>query len=437
MREMLRRCCCCLCLCFWLLVALDGVAADAGADDPQTPQRQATAPAPAPGGWRVGLALLLDVCVALAAVLVALWWCPPASHAGSNAGAAAATVAHNAFLSDPDFIRDTLHDDARWAVPECPLYKSAFNEAVLTRVEEVGVGTWGFNPMLLKEPITATGLFVMTSRNLLSALAVTEESLTAFLRLCDANYQRRNAYHNAYHAADVLHSCHLLLSEGGADKFLQPLEVFSLLIAAAIHDLGHPGLSAAWAAKVRHPVDRLFSGWSPLEHFSCFGGQRFAESSGLLAKLNPADTKLVRSLVVESVLSTDIARHAEEVALSQFVIHSTGNPGEPGFCSTPAARRHVLRLTLKAADLAGNVRSDFLLLREWSGRITHELNCATLVEKGTMPHQNPQEMAKAQHAFLANFVQPLLAAYNALFPITPVMNQLQANLTFWQQQAQK
>ena len=57
------------------------------------------------------------------------------------------------------------------------------------------------------------------------------------------SYCKKNPYHNNLHAADVvqtclhfLSQCHLIEASG-----FSPLATAGLLIAAAVHDVGHPG----------------------------------------------------------------------------------------------------------------------------------------------------------------------------------------------------
>ena len=46
-------------------------------------------------------------------------------------------------------------------------------------------------------------------------------------------------YHNWYHAVSCAHVCFLFLTLGGADAFLNPIDVLSILMGALIHDLDH------------------------------------------------------------------------------------------------------------------------------------------------------------------------------------------------------
>ena len=60
------------------------------------------------------------------------------------------------------------------------------------------------------------------------------------MQAVEAEY-RDNPYHNVAHAADVVQTLgSMLLSEGFRDS-LTAMEVLAMLVAAACHDVGHPG----------------------------------------------------------------------------------------------------------------------------------------------------------------------------------------------------
>ena len=75
-----------------------------------------------------------------------------------------------------------------------------------------------------------------------STLKVPLEKLCLYLRLVEDNYSGSNPYHNKIHAADVLQSLHSLIQMAGDEVKGTNEELFSILLAAVTHDVGHPGL---------------------------------------------------------------------------------------------------------------------------------------------------------------------------------------------------
>ena len=70
-----------------------------------------------------------------------------------------------------------------------------------------------------------------------------------FLRRVHSGY-RENPYHNAAHAADVTQGMAIMMHLGLSER-LSRLERLGLLLAAAVHDLGHPGVSNQFLVATR------------------------------------------------------------------------------------------------------------------------------------------------------------------------------------------
>lgn len=64
-----------------------------------------------------------------------------------------------------------------------------------------------------------------------------------WLACMEAHYRVDNAYHNATHAADVLQATSFFLNSPNVAKHVNETHAVAALIAAAIHDLDHPGPS--------------------------------------------------------------------------------------------------------------------------------------------------------------------------------------------------
>ena len=74
-----------------------------------------------------------------------------------------------------------------------------------------------------------------------------ESKLQNWLALIEANYHRSNSYHNSTHAADVLHATAYFLEQEKLKEVCDGVDEAICLIAAAIHDVDHPGKNR-WAS---------------------------------------------------------------------------------------------------------------------------------------------------------------------------------------------
>ena len=64
--------------------------------------------------------------------------------------------------------------------------------------------------------------------------------LQKYIRLIGKHYDSSNPFHNALHAADVVHAVHYFTVKCGVGDLLDDALQFALIVAAAIHDVGHP-----------------------------------------------------------------------------------------------------------------------------------------------------------------------------------------------------
>jgi hypothetical protein len=124
----------------------------------------------------------------------------------------------------------------------------------------------------------------------------------------------RNGYHNAEHIADVLHSVAILLTGGLQDLVeLQddPLRLLALLVAAAIHDFEHPGLTGDHLVATRHEWALAHNDRAVLEQHHLAEAFRLLRAPDLdwAAALAPAQRATLRATVIELVLGTDMKEH--------------------------------------------------------------------------------------------------------------------------------
>ena len=112
------------------------------------------------------------------------------------------------------------------------------------------INTWGLDVFSLKDilederVLTCVTFNIFKERDLLATLKIDEKTLLSFLMSLESHYNADIKYHNALHAADVTQSVHHLLSSPGLSACsLSSLEVVAAVLAAAVHDVDHPGLT--------------------------------------------------------------------------------------------------------------------------------------------------------------------------------------------------
>lgn len=77
-----------------------------------------------------------------------------------------------------------------------------------------------------------------------------------------------NSYHNNTHAADVTQTAAVILGSFKKQvKEISKLEYFSIIVASAVHDLGHLGVNNDFLINSRHPRSTMYNDKSVNENF--------------------------------------------------------------------------------------------------------------------------------------------------------------------------
>ena len=84
-------------------------------------------------------------------------------------------------------------------------------------------------------------------------VSCTNQTFANFITAIESGYLD-NPYHNSAHAADVLNGCHHFVQALNFKSVITTQQMFSLLIAAAIHDFEHPGVSNNFLVKTQHEL---------------------------------------------------------------------------------------------------------------------------------------------------------------------------------------
>jgi hypothetical protein len=122
---------------------------------------------------------------------------------------------------------------------------------------------------------------------------IPEVVLERFLRrVCDEYLH--NPYHNAAHAADVTQAMAIMINMGLSDR-LTHLEKLSLVLAAAVHDLGHPGVNNQFLVQTRNHWALVYNDISVNENMHVSRAFILAEEEGLFATFTPAEYMEARS----------------------------------------------------------------------------------------------------------------------------------------------
>ena len=77
-----------------------------------------------------------------------------------------------------------------------------------------------------------------------------KSTMNAFLADVSSRY-KNNPYHNFQHAVDVTQTLYRVITVTEVNGFLSSLDIFSMLLSAIGHDVGHPGVNNAFIVKIK------------------------------------------------------------------------------------------------------------------------------------------------------------------------------------------
>eukprot|EP01095_Lingulamoeba_sp_RSL-Kostka_P010874 TRINITY_DN399_c0_g1_i1.p1 TRINITY_DN399_c0_g1~~TRINITY_DN399_c0_g1_i1.p1 ORF type:complete len:344 (+),score=57.02 TRINITY_DN399_c0_g1_i1:78-1109(+) len=301
---------------------------------------------------------------------------------------------------------------------------------------EFVLNVWDFDIFDLNEitnnyPLTVIGFEIFRINGLIEQFKIPEDKLFNFLYNTEKSYHRNNPYHNNIHALDVTHTFSYFLSKG-VSEYLEPIEIFSGIVSAIIHDVDHPGVSNGFLINTSHPYAITYNDQSVLENHHSFMGFNIImkPENNIFCNINEEQRVKIRSLIIYLVLGTDFAKHNKY--LEEMDLHDKNN----GWDKTKEFdRKFITLMCLKSADVShGTKTHDNHII--WSHNINREfLNQGDrekeLGIKVTFDRDN-FSLPDSQIFFTSGACLPLFTLFVKLFPdLDCCLQQLLSNIEFW------
>ncbi|XP_078505351.1 3',5'-cyclic-AMP phosphodiesterase 7B isoform X1 [Lissotriton helveticus] len=300
----------------------------------------------------------------------------------------------------------------RGAVPQASLH--LLDEDYLGQARHMlsKVGMWNFDIFLFDRLTNGNSLVTLlchlfNTHGLIHHFQLDMVKLHRFLVLVQEDYHSQNPYHNAVHAADVTQAMHCYLKEPKLAGFLTPLDIMLGLLAAAAHDVDHPGVNQPFLIKTKHHLANLYQNVSVLENHHWRSTVGMLRESRLLAHLPKEVTQDIEQQLGSLILATDINRQNE--FLSRLKAHLDNQ----NLSLEDAGHRHfMLQIALKCADICNPCRI-WDLSRLWSERVCEEFYRQGDLEKkfeleiSPLCNQQKDSIPSIQIGFMTYIAEPL------------------------------
>lgn len=272
---------------------------------------------------------------------------------------------------------------------------------------------------------------------LAASLKTFQSAFLAFLFHLDALYKPDAIYHGSMHAVDVMSTAMWFMRSEFLASHSKPLDVFVVMMAAAIHDVGHPGVNNLFLTKTQDPLALRYNDKSVLENMhAALAFETMASDSDAdwFSLLTSQSQKTSRTNLIGMVLATDMATHAGMVKCLASLDSE---------CQDDI--KFIYETVIHCSDIC-NPAKPMRQMLGWTKRITEEfwtqgdreqqlgLEISPLCER----ESGMKTVPKGQIGFINFVVYPYLASVKRLInEADAVLNGLDATKDHWEAAAQE
>ncbi len=199
--------------------------------------------------------------------------------------------------------------------------------------------------------------------------------LKGFIKdVCD-NYNNVS-YHNFYHATHILHTTYVLLDQCELFDKLNPDVLFSILISALVHDIGHPGNNNLFEINTCSDLACRYNDLSVLEQYHCHLAFELIKKNNLFQNYTHDEFIICRKTIINCILGTDMANH-------KSILEIMKTKEKTGFNIETLSLddQYILgKIFLHAADI-GNPIQEYEQSEAWARKVSLEFYLQTEKEK--------------------------------------------------------
>ncbi|KAH7616330.1 putative 3',5'-cyclic phosphodiesterase pde-4 [Nannochloris sp. 'desiccata'] len=289
-------------------------------------------------------------------------------------------------------------------------------------------------------PLQVVTLCLLRTLGVVERLQLDVTRLSEFLAAVEGHYTPQH-YHNSTHAADVVQALGAMMAADQWASALEDWERLAIIIGAAVHDLGHPGVNNDFHVRTNSEAAQAYSTLGSINE-----NNHAALASSLLdlrgndffmsSTMDATEATQFKSLLKELILSTDMAHHGGVIKSFKASLQQFGS--ELTNWSEDARRNAALRMFLHCADISNPARP-LEHCSEWGRRVQEELYGQGDKERELGLVLTPacdrgsSCPGRSQAAFIKHLMQPTIAVLAPLAPkfvetVTPHIN---ASLEHW------
>jgi hypothetical protein len=253
--------------------------------------------------------------------------------------------------------------------------------------------------------------------NFQDTLQINQKYYKNYFYLVNRAY-KKNSYHNSIHGCDVTQTLYFIFKTCNIEIScnLSELELFSCFFASAIHDLGHPGNNNNYEIATGSTLAISYNDKAVLENYhlcKAFSLLKKPECD-IFQSFSRTNYNISRALIINMVLSTDMANHFLDLTLTKNRVKSED------FNPEGADKQLMLNQLIHAADISNPIKP-LDIYKQWVIRVFQEfynqgdkereqgLKISYLCDRYTV------NIIDAQIGFIDNIVFPLYETLSLAF----------------------
>jgi hypothetical protein len=161
---------------------------------------------------------------------------------------------------------------------------------------------------------------------------------------------------------------HFFITVLGLGQVLPIEDVFACIIAAAIHDVDHPGYNNFFMIATMSPIALRYNDVSVLEHYHCSKGFEIMSQTecNVMENMTPELCKTIRTSIISMVLATDMINHFEYISKFKNKINGEGLDMKDHKC-----RMLLMDVAIKCSDISNATKAPVLSMN-WTSLIMEE-----------------------------------------------------------------
>ncbi|GAB9469341.1 hypothetical protein Gpo141_00006622 [Globisporangium polare] len=271
--------------------------------------------------------------------------------------------------------------------------------------------------------------------------------LPKFLRYVEDHYRRDMPFHNAAHAADVLHSLFMMLANTTLGDKISSHNQVGALLAAVMHDIEHTGLTNDFLIKTNHEIAQKFPTRAPMEskHIALAVEAITKDEFNILSKMSLLQQDEVLSVVRETILATALCYQRELLdkvqAVSAEEWHQTERSSGEDVLSQQL-QILSLRCAMHVSDISQTMKP-FVQHQKWVTRLTAEHFLQGQEDKRMQASASPpfcfeelwtrKDFLICQTGFLEGMALPAVATLNVIpwLDVEQLVSGVKANISEW------